>query len=245
MKQIALSLVLIAASGAYVWEQAGKAPVDGMLSPALPADAGERGSASAVVPAAPALDSRVPEPDTPAPEIGQQNEQAQPRISGPPAVSKETSAAIAAPAPKPQPVARPAQVSLAPVVPPPPVTDISVTGAVPAPETPAFTITPAVYIPIPQPRPDYKETPARFIKVGMKPSVNLGPKPAGHGFADGTYTGPVTDAYYGLIQIQAVRRQNIRLSLRRSLAECRPHLGVDVMRRSCGAASADVGWFAV
>jgi hypothetical protein len=43
----------------------------------------------------------------------------------------------------------------------------------------------------------------------------------------------------------AVRRQNIRLSLRLSLAECRPRLGVDVKRRACGAASADVGWSGV
>ena len=35
----------------------------------------------------------------------------------------------------------------------------------------------------------------------MKLAVS--PKPAGHGFADGTYTGPAADAYYGLIQIQA------------------------------------------
>lgn len=28
-------------------------------------------------------------------------------------------------------------------------------------------------------------------------------KPATHGFTDGTFTGPVTDAYYGLIQMQA------------------------------------------
>lgn len=203
MKQIALSLVVIAASGAHVWQQAGKAPADGMLSPTLPADAEEEGSASVASPAVPALNSRALEPDTPAPEIRQQNEQAQPRLSAPPAVGKETTAAIAAPVPKPQPVVRPAQVSSAPLVPPPAVTDTAGTGAVPAPETPAFTITPAVYIPIPQPRPDYKETPARVIKAGMKPSLNVGTKPAGHGFADGTYTGPVTDAYYGLIQIQA------------------------------------------
>ena len=45
--------------------------------------------------------------------------------------------------------------------------------------------------------------------------------------------------------LRGVRRQNIRLSLRLSLAECRPRLGVDVKRRACGAASADVGWSGV
>ena len=42
-----------------------------------------------------------------------------------------------------------------------------------------------------------------------------------------------------------VRRQNIWHNLRRRLAECGPHLGVDVKRRACGVASADVRWFVV
>ncbi|ABQ71690.1 transposase IS66 (plasmid) [Rhizorhabdus wittichii RW1] len=41
-------------------------------------------------------------------------------------------------------------------------------------------------------------------------------------------------------QIGAVRRQNIRHNSRRRLAECGPRLGVDVSRRACGVASADV-----
>ena len=44
-----------------------------------------------------------------------------------------------------------------------------------------------------------------------------------------------------LLALATVRRQNIRLILRRSLAECGARLGVDVKRRVCGAASADVG----
>lgn len=43
---------------------------------------------------------------------------------------------------------------------------------------------------------------------------------------------------WGLI----VRRQNIRHNSRRRLAECGPRQGVDVRRRTCGAASADVRW---
>ncbi|WP_074797649.1 transposase family protein [Devosia psychrophila] len=39
-----------------------------------------------------------------------------------------------------------------------------------------------------------------------------------------------------------VRRQIIWLSLGRRLAECQPRLWVDVMRRACGAASADARW---
>ena len=38
------------------------------------------------------------------------------------------------------------------------------------------------------------------------------------------------------------RRQNIWRNSRRRLAECRPRLGVDVRRRACGVASADVRW---
>ena len=39
-----------------------------------------------------------------------------------------------------------------------------------------------------------------------------------------------------------VRRQNIWLNSRLRLAECGPRLGVDVRRRACGVASADVRW---
>jgi|GEM_PF-4120169 len=42
---------------------------------------------------------------------------------------------------------------------------------------------------------------------------------------------------------QLVRRQIIWHSSRRKLAECGPRLGVDIMRRACGVASADVRWF--
>lgn len=42
-----------------------------------------------------------------------------------------------------------------------------------------------------------------------------------------------------------VRRQNIWRNSRRKLAECGLRLGVDVMRRACGVASADARWSAV
>ncbi|TPE60424.1 hypothetical protein FJQ54_10410 [Sandaracinobacter neustonicus] len=42
--------------------------------------------------------------------------------------------------------------------------------------------------------------------------------------------------------VAAVSRQNIWRNSRRKLAECGPRLGVDVTRRACGAASADVRW---
>ncbi|CAH0498167.1 hypothetical protein [Novosphingobium sp. CECT 9465] len=43
-------------------------------------------------------------------------------------------------------------------------------------------------------------------------------------------------------ELDSVRRQNIRHNSRRKLAECGPRLGVDVRRRACGVASADVRW---
>ena len=45
-----------------------------------------------------------------------------------------------------------------------------------------------------------------------------------------------------LMKINGVRRQNIWRNSRRRLAECRPRLGIDVRRRACGVASADVRW---
>ena len=39
-----------------------------------------------------------------------------------------------------------------------------------------------------------------------------------------------------------VRRQNNWRVSRRSLAECGLRLGVDIMRRACGVASADARW---
>jgi predicted metallo-beta-lactamase superfamily hydrolase len=46
----------------------------------------------------------------------------------------------------------------------------------------------------------------------------------------------------GGIDHPLVRRQNIWRNLRCRLAECGPRLGVDVKRRVCGVASADVRW---
>ena len=47
------------------------------------------------------------------------------------------------------------------------------------------------------------------------------------------------------VQLQGVRRQNIWLNWRRKLAECGLRLRVDIMRRSCGVASADARWSVV
>lgn len=200
MKQIALSLFVIAASGAYVWEQAGKGPADDMLGSAQPADAAEGGAAQPAIPAAPTDSALAPT----MPVVRQQSVRLEPRFNTPPAIGRETTAAITAPAPKLELVVKQAQAPRASAPTPDPADAATPSAAVvPAPETPSFVITPAVYIPIPQPRPDYAQATARVIRTGMKATANAGTKPAAHGFVDGTYTGPVTDAYYGLIQIQA------------------------------------------
>jgi hypothetical protein len=63
-------------------------------------------------------------------------------------------------------------------------------------------------------------------------------------------TGPPRIVSYGGMRdatslggaMQVVPRQNIWRNSRRRLAECGPRLRVDVRRRACGAASADVRW---
>ncbi|MFD2440624.1 alpha/beta fold hydrolase [Paracoccus kondratievae] len=86
----------------------------------------------------------------------------------------------------------------------------------------------------------------------------------GHGRSDQTDTGNEMDTYAADVaglaaaldlknaihighstgggEVARVRRQNIWLRSGLRLAESGPRLGVDVMRRACGAASADVRW---
>lgn len=52
----------------------------------------------------------------------------------------------------------------------------------------------------------------------------------------------ITASLTPISKVLTVRRQNIRHNSRRRLAECGPRQGVDVRRRTCGAASADVRW---
>jgi uncharacterized protein with FMN-binding domain len=185
MKQIALSLFVIAASGAYVWEQAGKSPADDFLGSALPANAAEE---SSLPPAA----SPAFTPARPAPTHEVSREKLERRLIRLPAVTRETTSGIAASATRS--ATGKEQVSRAAAPAPEPSTTETV--AAPAPEAPPFANTPAVYIPIPQPRPGYPEAPARIIHAGMKL--------AAHSYTDGVYTGPAADAYYGIVQLQAL-----------------------------------------
>jgi uncharacterized protein with FMN-binding domain len=91
----------------------------------------------------------------------------------------------------------------APATPAQPAAAVPVEPAVPLPAR--LTQAP-VEIPLPRPRPAHKEQFASQLVTGAAMSV-----PVSASYADGTYVGPVVDAYYGPIQIQAVI-QNGRLA---------------------------------
>ncbi|MFB9984362.1 FMN-binding protein [Mesorhizobium kowhaii] len=191
MKQIALSLIVIASSGAYVWDQSGTGPANDLIDGAQPASAIGDTLPSVI---APAVVHPVPAPAA-QPKVRQQDVRQEPAPRIAPDVGKEATVVIAAAAPKPTLAASPPQVSLVP--PPQPEQQSALATTSPAlTETPSFAMTPAAYIPIPQPRPAYPHAPARVIRAGMKLAT--------HGYADGVYTGPAADAYYGIIQLQAL-----------------------------------------
>jgi uncharacterized protein with FMN-binding domain len=205
MKPIALSLLVIAASGVYAWDQAGSGPVGDVSDAAGPVSAAE-GNVLQEIGQAPAPATAVTPPSS---DIEQQNL----RIEPPPTLSATVT--IAEPIPEQPAAAKPAlaekpslsasqpQVSHALVAP----TEWTSVGLVAnAPPTASSAIRPGGYIPIPKPKPSHRQAPARVIAASLKSSVNSAPKLAAQGFADGTYVGPVTDAYYGLIQIQVLIR---------------------------------------
>ncbi|HZP20750.1 MAG TPA: FMN-binding protein [Bauldia sp.] len=172
MKKVALSLFVIAASGAYVWSEGGRAAPDDPLAgsdAALPADL----KPSAI----PAATPPVAEP-TP-PEVL--------RTGGPRAPDRplpEKTAAILE-------AVRASAPRLAATITPP--------ARVPPPEpTPVAAAEPTV--PLPRLRPAYHAP--RLAAAVIPASMTLAASTAA--YADGTYTGPVVDAYYGLVQIQAI-----------------------------------------
>lgn len=223
MKQIALSLFVIASSGAYVWDQAGKGSVGDMIDTAGPARAAED-NVFQPLGQMPAPAAAVVAPAVPSPAIGQQSVRTETPAAPLTTVVSETTVAMAAPVPDQPAAAKPAvaeapslavsqpQVSQAPAAPTKRTPVRLVANA--APQAASFAVRPAAYIPIPKPKPDHPQALARVIKVGMKSSVDSGAKPVAYGFVDGTYTGPVTDAYYGLIQIQAFIRGGRLMTLR-------------------------------
>jgi uncharacterized protein with FMN-binding domain len=66
-----------------------------------------------------------------------------------------------------------------------------------APDTPAPSRRRAAFADVPRSRPDYDTGRTMFVPAAMTVAAK-------GKYADGTFTGPVVDAYYGLIQIQAI-----------------------------------------
>lgn len=192
MKKIALSLFVIASSGAYVWDQAGKLPANDPIDTLGAADTGQQNSLPMVAP--PARTAPAPARAATAASGPDQSAAHEPAPRKPVAIGRDTSAAITAPTVDPTvadgrlPISQP---------PPPPKQKVELpkANALPA-QGASFAVTPAVYIPIPQPRPTYPQGPARVVHMGMKLAARA--------YSDGVYTGPAADAYYGIIQIQAL-----------------------------------------
>ncbi|WP_201411055.1 FMN-binding protein [Mesorhizobium sp. J8] len=187
MKQIALSLFVIASSGAYVWDQAGKLADNDLLDTQGATNATEQ-TLPPVAPPPPA--DPVPVPASTLPAVSRLDV---PRTLAPRAtLEARVHSTIATPAPQ-STFADSQPETTQPPPPSAPKAELPRADAAPL-QARSFAVTPAVYIPIPQPRPDYP--PARIIHAGMKL--------AAHGYTDGVYTGPPADAYYGIIQIQAL-----------------------------------------
>jgi uncharacterized protein with FMN-binding domain len=258
MKRIALSLLVIAASGAYVWVEAGSGPAGPMLAPASAADGTEAGRAptraalmaTAAAPAAapakaPPVASDGAPPDRRSASAGASSAGpnrttagrppaavilagAAPvlpvgRLSGPP-VMPAAAAAVAGPpagaATVPEgPAAAPPEADLPTQAEADGPADPIAAAAMPAAAraaTPAGPVQPdaapvvavaepvqpepavAVDVPLPRPRPAPPPLLARLAAP-----LTLRMADAGM-LSDGVYTGPPVDAFYGLVQVQAV-----------------------------------------
>jgi uncharacterized protein with FMN-binding domain len=219
MKKIALSLVVIAASGAYVWSQSGGGGQDdplasltgnadvltGSIDKPEPTAVSVPVAPSARVPSArimPAVEREWSDDDGWEHEGDEESEGEHWSALLPsgdilpspnsPALSAANAPAVA-PAPEtpltPEPAPIPSPPAEAAVVPV-------------APETPDLPSAPPPAIVdarLPRPRPAYQAPPA---SAGVtRVAARLVP---GGQFVDGTYTGPAVDAYYGLVQIQAI-----------------------------------------
>ncbi len=223
MRKIALSLVVVAASGAYVWSQSGNALSNDPLGPLPPlGPQSALGPDSPVGPESRNNDIRTGSIAKPKPVFV--NVPANTNVELQPAVEHEWSrgeednsqvarllAARPAGDTPPSPSSPAPTVTVAPTVAaapetPPPVaplpTPVEATAVPPAPATPDLPPAPPpalVEARLPRPRPAYQ------APVVTQPVTRVAMNVASNGrFADGTFTGPVVDAYYGLIQIQAI-----------------------------------------
>ena len=198
MKKIALSVFVIAASGAYVLTQSGAQPSDDILGTAAQVDEAPTGRVAGR--AAGASDRQVAAPNKPAPpamvvarEAGEDDD-SQPVPPAALADIDKTAGAVSAQAPSrleapPIPAVAPTGVEAA--TDPLPAVH-SQDNPDPAPPTLAI-----VDVPLPRPRPEYRLTRASATRVAMTVS-------AAAGLTDGAYTGPSVNAYYGEVQVQAI-----------------------------------------
>ncbi len=155
MRKIALSALVIAASGAYVWSQAGT------TNPRLAAG-----------------DTHVAPQEAPV---------ATPETAGP-----------AAPAPAPAPtVTSQAPAEEQPLPPNSPQSAPSGTAVVAS--APAASAAPAELVEASATAPATGGDPYHAAWASSHGSMSM----LGMGFSDGTYLGPVVDAYYGVVQVQA------------------------------------------
>lgn len=194
MKKIALSLLVIAASGAYVWDQRGRGPGDDLLRISPAAGGAET---SSIKPRA--LGGTAPEP-TYAPRRGPVAIDKPISAQGAGEPSGLTAFAAAEPA---RPQGAPSQSSQSRVSVPafsPPQSPPAATTA-PA-QAVSTTAAAAVDATMPGRPSEYAEL--RLTRVAATAAGGHAATVTVRGYADGTYTGPIVDAYYGLVQIQAI-----------------------------------------
>ena len=219
VKKIALSLIVIAGSGAYVAEQWNHTPANDLLS--LPASAADA-SAGALQRRADgsSADEAVFVTSSLAPAAGDARPAGKPvpDPSPPTEAAMPAPVAIEPPKPAPLPTASLTDIGAAAAVAPPgenpapPAAADKVASAEDAPSAPpspappsesaagdATAPAPARVIELPRLRPSHKKT-APGVVLAAATTVQRGSA----GYADGTYVGPVVDAYYGLIQIEAM-----------------------------------------
>jgi len=202
MRKIILPLVVIAASGAYVWSQQGRIAAENTLGHDTALDAATVPPDTAPLVAPPTVAGSVASPVGP-PAAAKTSEAApaEPTLAATrPVLSDET----AEPGEATEPVALPTPADPTPVVPTPTQT------TPPAPVLPLRrSLLPAqsqadnaatTVAPTPLPRPARATPPAAEVTLAAA-SVPAS-APTGQ-FKDGSYRGAAADAYYGLVQVQA------------------------------------------
>ena len=206
MKKVALSLAVVAASGAYVWSQWGTP------DPLGPAFAGNDIQTGSIQPRTLTSASSTVDPQV-VPFVTRETTPVSPP-------QQQTATANPAPAdaplpPLPAPNGTPATVATPT---PPASTDTQLAEAFPSATAPAAPADPAPAqqqpdpavvngIPLPRLRPPYNPSTTADTATAAPPAA-AAPAPvrvaSNTGMNDGTYVGPVVNAYYGLMQIEAV-----------------------------------------